>query len=487
MPHAQAQIKQLEDLTASGKFEEALALCEQELASHPTCAPLYYWKALVLLRDPLHGGHSSFSGDTLKKLLIQATELDPHYSQPHKLWAQTVQDLWGRLDWAEVAYTRAVEADPADWEAYAGRAEIRKQLGNFQGAVEDFTTLLNAGEGGQRAYALRAGARLALKDYPGALEDYAKAIELEPGYCGGFFGRGQCKAALTDYAGALEEYCKAIALFPQEASFYVARGDAKLLLGDLAGALADFQQALQLAPNDERALRAVRGLQDKILSGLPEGTPVLHVTLTDGRKAVQVPVNGQMVTLLELAPSQKEAAASAPAGNSCRPKAEDASAIEQGKLLLQECLRGHVDKVRELIAAGADLNVEICGETPLLKAVMSGEEEIVRMLLEVGADVNAVSKTGESALKVAAERAQTYVLQAVLAAAGIKINAVGPNGDTALIAAAKCGKLKSVQMLLEAGADVNVKNYLGQSALDLALAGRHAEMAELLKSADAKE
>lgn len=59
-----------------------------------------------------------------------------------------------------------------------------------------------------------------------------------------------------------------------------------------------------------------------------------------------------------------------------------------------------VSKVRELIMAGCNVNIQVEeGCTPLIAAVLIGNLEIVKLLVELGgADVNAEDKDGGSAL-----------------------------------------------------------------------------------------
>ncbi|MBR2392684.1 MAG: tetratricopeptide repeat protein, partial [Elusimicrobiaceae bacterium] len=217
------------------KYDLALISCAETIGEFPEEAELYYLKALTLWNksDVFNVPRDEFSN-----LLKKATDLDPHYSEPHKLWAYANQ-LLGYPSMADTGYTRAIEANPEDWEAYGLRGELRLICGMHQEALEDLNKIIDAGQGGNRAYAFRADAKYALKDYKGALADYTKGIELNPNYGGGYYGRGRCKYALEDYAGAVEEYSKAISLFPKEASLYVPRGDAKIRLQDFTGAWAD--------------------------------------------------------------------------------------------------------------------------------------------------------------------------------------------------------------------------------------------------------
>jgi ankyrin repeat protein len=59
---------------------------------------------------------------------------------------------------------------------------------------------------------------------------------------------------------------------------------------------------------------------------------------------------------------------------------------------------GHVEIVRALIDAGADVNVRCHrGWTPLIRACNAGHYEVAKVLLETSADVNAVNNEGYTA------------------------------------------------------------------------------------------
>ena len=63
------------------------------------------------------------------------------------------------------------------------------------------------------------------------------------------------------------------------------------------------------------------------------------------------------------------------------------------------------------------------------------------------------------------------------------IDAESPNGTTPLMMAARYGSEKAVQLLINEGADLTLKNQLGLTALDFAIEGRRPESIKLLQSA----
>lgn len=485
MESKEEMIKQINGLMDNKEYEKALELCSRALEIYPQEAELYFLKALVLWNknEVFTLPRKEFS-DLLKK----ATDLNPHFTEPHKLWAYA-NLLLGYPVMAETGYTRAIEADPQDWEAYCDRGEVRARLGKHQEAIEDFTVAINSGMATNRAYAMRADAYFALQNYNDAEKDYLKATELKSDYGGGYLGIGQIRMAQNNFASAIENFSKTIEMFPDYAPAYGMRGNAKTQTGDLLGALADFQKALDLDPASEDALHAVGTLQSDLLQKVPDTTSVLQVTLKNGRKAIIVPIDGRSVTIYDLTQKftgENQNEAEEQTGEENIP--EEISSVdpsrsrELGQQLIQECWFGHLDKVCELINEGADVNLELFNETPLLKAIKGKHAEVVNVLLEAGTDVNAVTKAGKTALEVAVTWEHPSVLEILLAHKGININRADNSGNTALMEAAKAGKLTALKMLLAAGADASIKNKRGQTALDLALSCNRAEAAAVLES-----
>lgn len=70
-------------------------------------------------------------------------------------------------------------------------------------------------------------------------------------------------------------------------------------------------------------------------------------------------------------------------------------------MLITASLRGHLDVVRVLINAEADLNImNIDHNTALIAAASEGYSEVVRVLINAGADANVRNVYGETAVTV---------------------------------------------------------------------------------------
>ena len=67
--------------------------------------------------------------------------------------------------------------------------------------------------------------------------------------------------------------------------------------------------------------------------------------------------------------------------------------------------KGKLSCVKELIAAGADVNAacDCHGNGPLVSAAMEGHVDCLRELVAVGADINMKNKDGDTALMFATD------------------------------------------------------------------------------------
>jgi ankyrin repeat protein len=131
--------------------------------------------------------------------------------------------------------------------------------------------------------------------------------------------------------------------------------------------------------------------------------------------------------------------------------------------LMQAASGGHAGIVERLLDAGADANaVDATRASVLDAAIDSGSAQVVRVLLAAGAKV--VQRKNNNMLESAARRNAVDVLDLLLRA-GAKVDVVDEVGNTPLIGAAEKGHLEVVRRLLAAGANVNHRNKYGESAL----------------------
>jgi len=133
---------------------------------------------------------------------------------------------------------------------------------------------------------------------------------------------------------------------------------------------------------------------------------------------------------------------------------------------LVEMLDDALGEVRSAMSGTVPSSSEAAGGMGLHKAIQGGDIGAVRQLIEAGADLNVREPMGGSGpLITAATFGQVAAAQALIEA-GADLDQQNNDGSTALITAAFFARIEIVKALLAAGADRSIRNYAGSTALD---------------------
>ncbi|KAF3888140.1 MULTISPECIES: ankyrin repeat domain-containing protein [Nostocales] len=143
--------------------------------------------------------------------------------------------------------------------------------------------------------------------------------------------------------------------------------------------------------------------------------------------------------------------------------------------LMDAAYSGHLETVKLLVASGADVNAWGQGETPLLRAAAGGHRNVYDFLYPlVNDDIKKrADKTGDKQIQATLKRkarkknkaVEKFITNAMYGnlkkvqkaiAQGIDVNAIGSNGCTALMYAASYGHIPVIEALLNAGAEPNI-------------------------------
>ncbi len=162
-------------------------------------------------------------------------------------------------------------------------------------------------------------------------------------------------------------------------------------------------------------------------------------------------------------------------------------AIAAGSTPLIDAIRAlETGKALALIEDGAEVGQALPdGTTPLHWAAHYGETEVVEALLEAGAEADVESRFHATPISEAALIGSVPILSMLLEA-GVPADRANHEGQTPLMIVARAGNVPAAKLLLEHGADVDaIEQWGGQTALMWAVAHQRAAMTGLLLDAGA--
>lgn len=158
--------------------------------------------------------------------------------------------------------------------------------------------------------------------------------------------------------------------------------------------------------------------------------------------------------------------------------------------LMNAIIKGNYREFKRLIETGVDVN-ERNGDGqfyPLNIAMQFRRYPAIYVdaLLKAGADIRQSNKTGCELLMTAKDNLDVQVVE-LLKKAGVNINAQDEsnNGDTALICLMMFQYYRSAKALIQSGADVNISNQYGYTPLYWAIGSQNYPMMEMLIDAGA--
>ena len=153
------------------------------------------------------------------------------------------------------------------------------------------------------------------------------------------------------------------------------------------------------------------------------------------------------------------------------------------ELMMDAARLGRDDVIPALVSAGVELECrDAKGYTPLILATYNGRRSTTDLLLARGADANSADDDrGNTALMGVAFKGYDEIAR-LLIDAGADVNLRNHAGQTALMMAALVGQTDIIEMLLASGADASLRDVAGNSASSLAAAQGNTSLADSLSS-----
>ncbi len=176
-----------------------------------------------------------------------------HIERGHKLF------LVGVTEGAILEYTKAIELDPTNANAYVGRGDVysaqildytyytKKDKSTTDLAIADFTKAIQLDPNLAAAYTARARVYNYIGEYDLAITDCNWAMSLDPRLVLAYRYRADAYKGKGQYDLAIADYTKAIEFDPNLSATYAGRADIYDMKGDYDLAVADYTKAIEIS------------------------------------------------------------------------------------------------------------------------------------------------------------------------------------------------------------------------------------------------
>ncbi len=142
-----------------------------------------------------------------------------------------------------------ISVSPRAYSFYHHRGNLRREMGDLDGAYADYTQAIDLCPNYAGAYSNRAIVLASKGDYDGAIADCTQAISISPRLAAAYGNRALAFQGKGDWDAAIRDCTVAIELNRMDASAYNNRGTAYARKGESERALADLRAAARLEPN----------------------------------------------------------------------------------------------------------------------------------------------------------------------------------------------------------------------------------------------
>jgi len=149
--------------------------------------------------------------------------------------------------------------------------------------------------------------------------------------------------------------------------------------------------------------------------------------------------------------------------------------------LICALMNGHIEVIAELIKAKADLDLKDDeGHTALMGAVITKKFDIAKMLIKAKADLNVQDRKGDTILFYAISNNNKEMVENIIRA-GADVNLKDFDLEQSpLMMAVRKDFHDIVQLLVDEGADLDLINKYGETAMDLAVVRGSQEIIQIL-------
>ncbi|MGB3310931.1 MAG: tetratricopeptide repeat protein [Nodosilinea sp.] len=224
------------------------------LAEQPKFAKILLWRGLAYLKQGAHAALAEPRREVYQFAIADFTQLlqsQPHCAEAYNYRAVAYFQLRNTYQ-ATLDINRAIDCQVDYAEAYINRGMLRHELGDFQGAIDDYTTVLELNPDLQDRSYNQTLVGLAL-DSPDATLSEDTPLNLRFRLADLYDSRGLLRAQVGDMEGAIADYTLALRFNSHSGRIWANRGRVFSRQEDYPAAIADFDHALDLNSGDALA------------------------------------------------------------------------------------------------------------------------------------------------------------------------------------------------------------------------------------------
>ncbi|MDB2462518.1 tetratricopeptide repeat protein [Algibacter sp.] len=143
---------------------------------------------------------------------------------------------------------QVITEEPKNLDAYFYRATAKNDLGDYGGAIVDYSKII-VEDPDADTYYNRGNSKYSLKDFTGAKMDYAKAHMLDENFIDALYSLACVELDLEQYDNAIADFSSLIKQVPDSPNVYALRAIAYKATEQNTEAIKDYSLAIALDPS----------------------------------------------------------------------------------------------------------------------------------------------------------------------------------------------------------------------------------------------
>lgn len=162
---------------------------------------------------------------------------------------ENTPDNKDRLKYIE-SLTEVIKKNPQNDVMLAERADMKRQLKDYDGALRDLDEALKLKPEESAYFNMRAMVRGDMGDAKGSIEDFDNALRIKPGDPTVLYNRGYARLLMEDRSAAIDDFSAILNAEPKHFNAMRMRGATLCADGKFETGLKDLEACVKLNPND---------------------------------------------------------------------------------------------------------------------------------------------------------------------------------------------------------------------------------------------